>query len=409
MNSREFAILVVQQLTDAGYQALWAGGCVRDQLLELPPKDYDVATNATPDQIREVFGKRRTLPIGAAFGVITVLGPKQADPIEVATFRRDTGYSDGRHPDGVEFTDAKEDALRRDFTINGMFYDPLAERVVDYVGGKDDLAAKRIRAIGVPQERIEEDKLRMLRGVRFAAKFGFEIEAETLAAIHQQASQLPIVSGERIGAEMQRMLADKNRSTAVQLLRDSNLLSQVVPESHRLTSSETIWQELLDQLARLRTNDFPAAAAILLRSIIEADGISAVAQQWKLSNDQRKTIAWSIKHRHLFSNAHNLPWSAIQPLLISPHIESALAYAAATCAPKHQSGIEFCHQRLAWQTEKLNPPPLIDGQDLISTGIKPGPDFKNYLQQIRNQQLDGKLHNRTEALAWVANQTATGP
>ena len=182
MNSREFAILVVQQLTNAGYQALWAGGCVRDQLMGIPPKDYDVATNATPDQIREVFGKRRTLPIGAAFGVITVLGPKQADPIEVATFRRDTGYSDGRRPDGVEFTDAKEDALRRDFTINGMFYDPLKEQVVDYVGGKDDLKAKRIRAIGVPQERIEEDKLRMLRGVRFAAKFGFEIESDTLAA-----------------------------------------------------------------------------------------------------------------------------------------------------------------------------------------------------------------------------------
>jgi len=406
MNSREFAIQVVQQLTDAGYEALWAGGCVRDQLLAITPKDYDVATNATPEQIREVFGKRRTLSIGAAFGVITVLGPKKADPIEVATFRRDAGYSDGRRPDGVEFTDAKEDALRRDFTINGMFYDPLKQQVVDYVGGKDDLAAKQIRAIGVPQDRIKEDKLRMLRGIRFAAKFGFEIEPHTLAAIQQQASQISIVSAERVGAEMQRMLADKNRSIAVQLLRDSNLLSQVVPESHHLTSTQAIWQEILDQLDRLNANDFPAAASILLRSVIESNGVSTAVQQWKLSNDQRKTIAWSIKHRNALANAHTLPWSTVQPLLVSPHIDSGLSYSAATCDPKHQTGIDFCRQRIAWPAEKLIPPALIDGRDLISTGIRPGPDFKNLLQQVRDKQLDGELCSRTDALNWVAQQTA---
>ena len=192
MESRDFAIEVVKTLQAAEHEALWAGGCVRDQLLGRTPKDYDVATSASPEQVRDVFGKRRTLPIGASFGVITVLGPKGSgvDPIEVATFRRDGGYSDGRRPDAVEFTDAKEDALRRDFTINGMFFDPVESKVIDYVGGKEDLAARVVRAIGDPSERINEDKLRMLRAVRFASTFGFELESATLAAVQQTPMRL---------------------------------------------------------------------------------------------------------------------------------------------------------------------------------------------------------------------------
>ena len=207
MNSREFAIQVVSTLQSAGHEALFAGGCVRDRLVGRTPKDFDVATSAVPETVREIFGKKKTLAIGASFGVITVIGPKGADPIEIATFRRDGGYSDGRRPDGVEYTDAREDALRRDFTINGMFFDPIKEEVIDYVGGKADLEAKQIRAIGDPNQRIEEDKLRMLRGVRFASTFGFELEPVTLKAIQEHAKEIDVVSGERIGAEMRRMLA----------------------------------------------------------------------------------------------------------------------------------------------------------------------------------------------------------
>src|SRR6187431_2793035 len=167
--AREFAVEVVRRLREAGLQALWAGGCVRDQLMGQLPKDYDVATDAAPERVREIFGQRRTLAIGAAFGVITVLGPKGAGQIDVATFRRDAAYSDGRHPDAVTFTDAEHDAQRRDFTINGVFYDPLEDRVIDYVGGQEDLTRRVIRAIGDPLARIAEDKLRMLRAVRFAA------------------------------------------------------------------------------------------------------------------------------------------------------------------------------------------------------------------------------------------------
>ena len=165
MNQKQFAIEVTFALQRAGHTAYWAGGCVRDAILGREPKDYDVATSATPDQVRELFGFKRTLPIGASFGVITVVGPKSAGQIEVATFRRDGGYSDGRRPDSVEFTDAQEDAIRRDFTINGMFFDPATQQVIDYVGGQEDIKRRVIRAIGDPDKRIEEDKLRMLRAL----------------------------------------------------------------------------------------------------------------------------------------------------------------------------------------------------------------------------------------------------
>jgi len=229
MTPRDRAIQIVKQLQAAGHSALWAGGCVRDALLKKEPKDYDVATSATPDQVQQLFGHKSTLAIGKSFGVITVLGPKSAGPIEVATFRRDGGYSDGRRPDSVEFTDAREDALRRDFTVNGMFFDPIEEQVIDYVGGKDDLIAKQIRAIGDPDARIEEDKLRMLRAVRFATTYDFAIEENTLKAIQKQASQISAVSPERIGVELRKMLGHANKASAFLLLVETNLWPEISP------------------------------------------------------------------------------------------------------------------------------------------------------------------------------------
>ncbi len=191
---RQFAVAVVQQLRSTGFEAYWAGGCVRDQLLGRTPKDYDVATNATPPEIRDVFGRRRTLAIGAAFGVVTVLGPPGAGPIEVATFRRDDGYSDGRHPDTVTFTSAEEDALRRDFTVNGLFYDPVDEQVIDYVGGREDIERQVLRAIGDPKDRFTEDKLRMLRAVRLTSTLAFALDAPTVEAIQEMAGEISVVT-----------------------------------------------------------------------------------------------------------------------------------------------------------------------------------------------------------------------
>ena len=230
--ARRFAKNVVEKLRAAGYEALWAGGCVRDQLLEREPKDYDVATSATPEQVRDVFGRRRTLAIGAAFGVITVPGKGNEGQVEVATFRQDATYSDGRHPDSVKFSSAKEDAQRRDFTINGLFFDPLEDRVIDYVGGQDDLSKKVVRAIGDPDQRIGEDKLRMLRAVRFAATYDFELDAGTASAIRQRASEMTVVSAERIAEELRRMLSHPDRARAVSLLEAVDLLGVILPEAN---------------------------------------------------------------------------------------------------------------------------------------------------------------------------------
>ena len=196
---RKFALEVVERLVAAGYQALWAGGCVRDYLMGHAPQDFDVATNAVPEQVRQVFGKNRTFAVGESFGVIVVLGPgKQYGQVEVATFRQDSLTSDGRRPDSVQFCSAKEDAQRRDLTINGLFYDPLTDQVLDYVNGRDDLKNKIIRAIGDPVARIQEDKLRMLRCIRFTSRFQFQLEQQTAEAIRKLAAQIDVVSKERV-------------------------------------------------------------------------------------------------------------------------------------------------------------------------------------------------------------------
>ncbi len=396
MTSREFAIDVVKTLQSAGHQALWAGGCVRDQMVGRQPKDYDVATSATPDQVREVFGKKRTLPIGASFGVITVLGPKSADPIEVATFRRDGGYSDGRRPDSVEFTDAREDALRRDFTINGMFFDPIEEKVLDYVGGQDDLKMRQIRAIGNPHERIEEDKLRMLRGIRFAATFDFDLESETMSAIQKRSGEISVVSGERIGAEMRRMLANPNRATAVKLLQESGLLAEVLESGSSLYADSEDWRQVLASLQRLAQEEFAAAAAILLEPMVSAQGMSPIVAQWKLSNDERDSIKWICKNWPMLEHADGLPWSTLQPMLLHRDIELALAVAEAR-REEPSAGVAFCRGRLSWPAEQLDPTPLLLGGDLIRLGIEQGPKFKTILAAIRRAQLDGEISTIEQA------------
>ncbi len=402
MTPREFAFQVTQKLQNAGYQALWAGGCVRDQILNKTPKDYDVATSATPEQVQELFGQKRTLAIGASFGVITVLGPKTAGPIEVATFRRDAGYSDGRRPDSVEFTDAREDALRRDFTINGLFFDPVAQQVHDYVGGQEDLKHKIVRAIGNPHERINEDKLRMLRAIRFAATFDFELEPETFAAVQQHAHEIKIVSGERIGAEMHRMLAHPQRATAARLLRESGLLAQILIDGDKIYESEEKWQLILRALEGLAGQEFVSGCAILVSHWCQTQTLGTLAGQWKLSNAERDSIGWILEHLGTFVLADRLPWSALQPLLIHPDAQRGIdvdeALIFATRSIHGVRGIEFCRERMNWPFEKLNPRPLLDGNDLKKLGVRDGRLFGRILQSIRDEQLDGKIATRDEAL-----------
>jgi tRNA nucleotidyltransferase/poly(A) polymerase len=394
---RAFALDIVQKLRAAGFEALWAGGCVRDQLLGIEPKDYDVATSATPDEIRDLFGHRRTLPIGAAFGVVTVLGPRAAGQIEVATFRTDAAYSDGRHPDSVTFTDARHDAERRDFTINGLFFDPVAEQVVDYVGGQEDLQAHIIRAIGDPRLRLGEDKLRMLRAVRFAATFNFEIEPATMQAIQQMAEEITTVSAERIGMEVRRMLLDPNRAAALRLLRDAKLLPHVLPELAAL--GDAAWQQTLDRMARLGSPTLSLAIAALLLSVDGAD-IHEAGRRLRFTNKETDRADWLLGNLVTIMHAPSVPWPKLQRVLVHDGAHELVALAE-SISDANDSALAFCRERLAWSAERLNPPPIIDGADLIQHGLKPGPQFSALLEEIRDAQLNGEIATRAEALALV--------
>lgn len=393
---RQFACDVVAQLREAGYTALWAGGCVRDQLLGLAPKDYDVATSATPDEVRKVFGRRRTIPVGASFGVMTVLGPKKAGQIEVATFRTDGGYSDGRHPDQVQFSTPEHDAQRRDFTINGLFYDPQSDQIHDFVGGEADLLAGIVRAIGDPEARIAEDKLRMLRAVRFAARFDFAIEPATLQAVRDHASEINQVSGERIGAEMRAMLVHPNRAAALTLLRTSELEPHVLPETVEL-SGDT-WQELTGLVGRLEEPSFALVLAAVLSKVGDLRAADSITSRWKLANRDADRADWILDHLPTALAADTTPWPKLQRVLIEDGAEELVALAAALTGDDSLA-VVHCRERLALPPEVLNPRPLVNGGDLIAEGLQPGPHFGALLEQIRDAQLDGQITTRDEAIA----------
>jgi poly(A) polymerase len=407
--ARQFATDVVRRLREGGHQALWAGGCVRDQLMGQLPKDYDVATDAGPDRIREVFGKRRTLPIGAAFGVITVLGPKGAGQIDVATFRRDAAYSDGRHPDAVTFCDAEHDAQRRDFTINGLFYDPLESRVIDYVGGQVDLEFRILRAIGNPSARIAEDKLRMLRAVRFAARFDFAIEDQTLAAIKQQAHELVIVSAERVAAELRLILTHANRARGVELLAETGLLEVILPESTPMLQSRDQWSRTVAVLASLHAPTFAMSLAALVRELQAADSATGLPRilfdRWKLSTDELDGLEKLLREEPLIRAARAQPWPKLQRVLVALRIDELLGYAEAVARVIDGSTaeIDFCHEKLALPPAELNPLPLITGDDLKQLGIPPGPAYRELLDTVRDAQLDGQIASREAAVALVEN------
>ena len=262
--------------------------------------------------------------------MITVIGPKPAGMVEVTTFRRDAAYSDGRHPDSVTFSTAAEDASRRDFTINGLFFDPLDERVIDFVGGQEDLAAGLVRAIGSARERFAEDKLRMLRAVRFSAALDFRLDDEARAAIAEMAGQIHVVSPERIAAEMRRMLADGNRAVGVRLLLDTGLAAELLPEIvPGDDAGRRRFDETLELLKRLGGCGFPAALAALLAPFTDAAGAEAVCRRWRLSNEERERICRLVEHRDALHGAAEMPWSDLQPLLTAPWIGDLLALAEA--------------------------------------------------------------------------------
>ncbi len=394
---REFALEIVRQLRAAGFEALWAGGCVRDQLLGHEPKDYDVATNARPEEVQQLFGKRRTLAIGAAFGVIAVLG-KNCHPVEVATFRSDHAYVDGRRPSAVEFTTAEQDAERRDFTINGMFFDPLTGEVIDYVGGQADLSSKIIRAIGDPHARFDEDKLRILRAVRFGTTFDFTIESDTLAAIREMAAEVTVVSAERIGAELARLLVHPRRRLGVQLLDDCGLLRPLILElADAAASNSSAWQKTLQNLEQLESNNLATAMAALVCEFAATVRVSALGRRFRFANKEIDLATWLTKQLPRIAEAGQLPWPQLQRILTHQGAGELMALATAVLGTDH-AGVLKCREYLALPTEKLNPPPLLTGDDLVLHGFQPGPEFAQLLTAVRDAQLEGRIAGQAEAL-----------
>ncbi|MEI6240070.1 MAG: CCA tRNA nucleotidyltransferase [Planctomycetia bacterium] len=411
--ARQFAVEVVSRLRAADYDALWAGGCVRDELLGRIPADYDVATSATPDEVRRVFGRGRTLAVGAAFGVITVLGPKGAGQIEVATFRTDAAYTDGRHPAGVTFSTAPEDAQRRDFTINGLFLDPLTGEVHDYVDGRADLAAGVVRAIGMPAMRFGEDHLRMLRAVRFAASFGFVLDGETRAAIERMTHLVTTVSPERIAAELRAMVSRPGRRRALELLAETGLAQEVLPEvagqARRAPSAlgdgaAARWGEAARIIDAL---DEPGLASALA-ALYERVGVGPLrqaAQRLRLSNREVKLAVWLQEAVAMFDGPDVAvrPWAEVQPWLAheDAFLLADLLRARADCGRGGAATAAWVTAQIARPRAELDPPPLVTGADLIAAGVAAGPALGAALARLRALQLNGEIATRDEALARV--------
>ena len=404
LTPKQFAIDVAHRLQEAGFVAYWAGGCVRDQLLGLSPKDYDVATNAKPEQIRNLFGRKKTLALGAAFGVITIIGPKSAGHVEVASFRSDGPYSDGRRPDEVVYATAEMDAQRRDFTINGIFFDPIANQVIDFVDGQNDLTAGLIRGIGDPNLRIAEDKLRMIRAVRFAATYGFDIEPLTLAAIRRHADEITVVSVERIWAELHLMLVHQNRRLAVELLVETGLLCFIIPELETVVSDPNLIQMTLRTLDDLQRSRLELCLAALLSNVPRAsERVAHIAKRLKLPSAVAEGAAWILKTQPVFQTADSLPWSTVQPVIIHPlsRLGLALAETELQLQGKPLSPVRFCQQQLERPNEEIDPPALVDGDCLKTLGYSPGPLFSVILADVRAAQLDGEIKGQSSALEFI--------
>ena len=458
-----FATQIVKTLRQRGFQAYLAGGCVRDLLLGREPKDYDVATEATPNQVMEIFPE--TYAVGAQFGVVLVPAPKADAPVvpsdadrpsrdrpsgdllsdqvartksqtvEVATFRSDIGYSDGRHPDEVRFSrDPREDVARRDFTINGMLFDPVSGEVLDFVGGKNDLKTGLIRAIGDPERRFVEDKLRMLRAVRFAARFEYVIDSATFAAMQKLANRIEVVSRERVRDELTRMLTEGHARRAFLLLNESRLLQYILPELsamqgvqqppefhpegdvfvHTLLALESLprpcpatlaWGVLLHDVGKPPTFRI-APDRIRFDNHVEVGVKMAeeICRRLRFSNDETAQIIALVENHMRFGHVSRMKESTLKRFMRLPAFDEHMALHRADCLASHRnlSTYEFLQQkRIETPPETMRPSPLVTGDDLIAAGYAPGPKFREILEAVEDAQLEGRLGSRDEALAFV--------
>ena len=433
-NKRRLAERIVATLRQAGYPAVFAGGCVRDMIRGVEPHDYDIATSARPDQVQKLFSK--TVTVGAQFGVVLVIEDHQK--FEVATFRAEGEYRDGRRPSSVEFSDAETDARRRDFTINGMFFDPVENRVLDFVGGQADLEKQIIRTIGPPPQRFSEDKLRLLRCVRFASVLGFQIEPVTAAALKSMASQIGLVSAERIRDELIKIFTGPNAGRGLTLLDESGLLTQLLPEVAAMKGVAQPPQFhpegdvfihtrlILDNLKN------PSAtlifAALLhdvgkpptMQVVKKADGTETIhfyehdrvgteiaekiLRRLRFPNDQRESILACVSNHMRFKDVTRMRKATLKRLLARPTFaeELELHRADCTCSHRKLDNFEFLRRALReFSAEQVKPKPLVNGHDLLRLGYSQGPRVGRILQQIEELQLGEKISTRDQALNYA--------
>jgi len=387
------ALTVVKTLRENGHVALFAGGCVRDQRMGKRPHDFDVATDAPPDRIVALF--RRTRKVGMQFGVVLV-GMRQFW-IEVATFRSDGVYLDGRRPESVQFTDAREDALRRDFTINGMFYDPIERKVIDYVGGEADIAARRIRAIGPAAQRFAEDHLRLLRAIRFAARFDFEIEPATWSAIAAHAPLIKKISPERIHDELERMLTHPRRARAFADLHAAGLLPHLWPGSEAIAEHHAAIHALLAALPA--SASFELGLTALLHRL-PLGFIEEVCKALTCSNRTTKTVVWLVTHQDDLLNPDVVTLADLKLLMARPPFTELLDLLAAKLAAEGRQST--AHRTIVARAHKIapdevSPPALITGKHLGKMGLPPGPKYKAILEKVYYAQLNGDVRDKSEA------------
>jgi poly(A) polymerase len=448
-NPKAAATQIVRTLRERGHQAYLVGGCVRDLVLGREPTDYDVASDALPEDVMRIFPK--TWAVGAQFGVVLIpMESDGAEPqtegvrvVEVATFRSDVGYSDGRHPDRVEFSNtAKEDVQRRDFTINGLLMDPLNGKVLDYVDGRADIEAKIIRTIGEPQRRFGEDKLRMLRAVRFAARFDYRIEPTTFAAIRELAPQIHQVSRERIRDEILKMLTEGRARRAFELLDETGLLHEVLPDVEKMKGVEQppqfhpegdVWVHTLMLLEQLPAGcSSTLALGVLLHDVgkpptfrrapdrirfDEHDEVGArmaheVCARLRLSNHDTQLVESLVRNHMRFKDVERMKPSTLKRFFRLPHFDQHLDLHRMDCRASHGdlALYEFARQKYeSTPPHQIRPQPLVTGDDLIAAGYRPGPLFKEMLAFAEDAQLEGKVNSREEALTLVERTYGAAP
>ena len=390
------AIAIIRQLRSKGHEAYLVGGCVRDMVMNIEPSDYDIATSAPPVEIMKIFP--HTEPIGAQFGVVLVI--HRGHPFEVATFRSDDAYVDGRRPTAVSFTDAKTDVLRRDFTINGLLYDPEEQRVIDYVSGQADIRDRIVRAIGDPQKRFSEDKLRLLRAIRFGARLGYSIEPATWEAVRRMAPEIKRVSAERIREELARILTEGQAATGFRLLEESGILPEVLPA----VSWSPHLERCLGMIPDRAAVDF--AFGVLLHDV-SPEKVPLIAEDLKLSGAEAQHVHSLVQGLPQFRALSSEPVRAIKRFLRRPRIEDyvELARICATAGDGDLGAYDFASDRLRqWPPQELAPVPLVSGDDLIAMGFSPGRLFKEILTKIEDEQLEGRLTSRRQALDFITER-----